>query len=76
MVGWWPWPPLDGQLLRACVFCLQKVLQGLMRSPPDPLAGILAWICIVGGVQLFASSTAKSHLVALKQVRVGGWVGG
>ena len=45
----------------------KEVLGDLLRPTPDIPSGVLAWLCIVGAVQLFALTSAKTHLAALQQ---------
>ena len=49
------------------------VLGDILRQP-DPLAGILAWFCIVGAVYYFALPSSRgSPVLALRQVREKAW---
>lgn len=51
----------------------QAALQDLLRPSPDLLAGVLAWLCIVGLVYVFALPRAHNSQSAFLQVgfRVG-----
>mmetsp|Transcript_8815 Transcript_8815/g.23720 ORF Transcript_8815/g.23720 Transcript_8815/m.23720 type:complete len:148 (+) Transcript_8815:88-531(+) len=45
----------------------QQVLAGLMRPTPDPVAGLLAGMIIVGGVLFFVTLKARTKAQALTQ---------
>lgn len=49
----------------------QAALQDLLRPSPDLLAGVLAWLCIVGLVYVFALPRAHNSQSAFLQVGSG-----
>ncbi len=57
-----------GPAIHHCRWATQ-VLGDLMRTPPNAITGLAAWVFIVGGVYAFAARPAPTTLSAAVQVR-------